>query len=77
MRYPLFTTHANAVISDIHSNLGALQVVLASIDQRGVDRVVCLGAVLGYGPNPVECVDLVAERCEWCLLGNHDLAALF
>ena len=77
MRYPLFLRMRTAVISDIHGNLEALQVVLASIDQRGVDRIVCLGDVLGYGPNPVECVDLVAERCEWCLLGNHDLAALY
>ena len=65
MRYPLFLRMRTAVISDIHGNLEALQVVLASIDQRGVDRIVCLGDVLGYGPNPVECVDLVAER--WCM----------
>lgn len=70
-----------AVISDIHANLEALQVVLAHIDSQvgsqKVDRIVCLGDILGYGPNPVECVDLVAERCEWALMGNHDFGALY
>lgn len=66
-----------AVISDIHANLEALEVVLAHIDTQKVDRIVCLGDILGYGPNPVECVDLVAERCEWALMGNHDFGALY
>lgn len=66
-----------AIISDIHANLEALQAVLAHIDQQKVDRIICLGDILGYGPNPVECVDLVAERCEWSLLGNHDFGALY
>jgi predicted phosphodiesterase len=66
-----------AIISDIHGNLEALTTVLADIDSKGVDRIVCLGDILGYGPNPVECVDLVAEHCEWSLLGNHDYGALY
>ena len=66
-----------AVISDIHANLEALQVVFAHIDQQKVDRIICLGDILGYGPNPVECVDLIAERCEWSLMGNHDFGALY
>jgi len=66
-----------AVISDIHGNLEALKVVLADIDERSVDRIVCLGDVLGYGPDPVACADLVAERCEWCLMGNHDFGVLY
>ncbi len=66
-----------AVISDIHANLEALQVVLAHIDTQNVERIICLGDILGYGPNPVECVDLVAERCEWSLMGNHDFGALY
>jgi predicted phosphodiesterase len=66
-----------AVISDIHANLEALQVVLDHIDKQKVDRIICLGDILGYGPNPVECVDLVAERCEWSLMGNHDFGALY
>jgi predicted phosphodiesterase len=66
-----------AVISDIHANLEALQVVLAHIEAQKVDRIICLGDILGYGPNPVECVDLIAERCQWSLMGNHDFGALY
>ncbi|MHC4809863.1 MAG: metallophosphoesterase family protein [Planctomycetota bacterium] len=66
-----------AVISDIHGNAEALRAVLADIDSRSVDRIVCLGDVLGYGPDPVICADLVAERCEWCLMGNHDFGVLY
>jgi len=66
-----------AIISDIHGNLEALQSVLTDIDSKSVDRIVCLGDILGYGPNPAECVDLVAQRCEWSLLGNHDYGALY
>ncbi|MBC02194.1 MAG: phosphoesterase [Phycisphaerae bacterium] len=66
-----------AIISDIHGNLEALKTVLADIDRRGVDEIVCLGDILGYGPDPLQCVDLVAERCAWSLLGNHDYAVLY
>lgn len=66
-----------AVISDIHANLEALEVVLDHIAGQGVDRIICLGDILGYGPNPVECVDLVAQKCEWSLMGNHDFGALY
>lgn len=65
-----------AVISDIHANLPALEVVLAEIEQTGVDETWCLGDVVGYGAQPNECIDLVRERCDICLLGNHDLAVL-
>lgn len=66
-----------AIISDIHGNLEALQKVLADIDTKNVDRIICLGDIVGYGPNPVECVDLVAERCEWSLIGNHDFGVIY
>jgi diadenosine tetraphosphatase ApaH/serine/threonine PP2A family protein phosphatase len=66
-----------AVISDIHSNLEALQAVFEDIDRRGVRQVICLGDVVGYGANPMECMDLVAERCTVCLCGNHDHAVFF
>lgn len=68
---------ATAIISDIHANLDALQVVLADIDRRNVERIVCLGDIVGYGPNPLECLDLVRERCEFALMGNHDFAVLY
>jgi predicted phosphodiesterase len=66
-----------ALISDIHANLEALEVVLADIQSQGIDDVLCLGDVIGYGPNPRECIDLVMERCTLCLLGNHDQGALY
>ncbi|MEM6750631.1 MAG: metallophosphoesterase family protein [Planctomycetota bacterium] len=66
-----------AIISDIHGNLDALEAVLAEIDGRGVDQIVCLGDIIGYGPNPLECLDRVAERCQFALMGNHDFAVLF
>jgi len=66
-----------AIISDIHSNIEALTAVLADIDSRGIKTIYCLGDVIGYGPNPAECLDLVIERAEWCMLGNHDYAVFF
>jgi len=66
-----------AIISDIHGNLESLNRVLEDIGDQKVDHIICLGDTLGYGPNPVECVDLVAEHCEWSLLGNHDYGALY
>jgi predicted phosphodiesterase len=63
-----------AVISDIHGNLPALEAVLADIDAVGAQRIWCLGDTVGYGPFVNECVELVAQRCEVVLAGNHDLA---
>ena len=65
-----------ALISDIHSNLEALQAVLADIAQQKVEETYCLGDIVGYGPNPRECVDLVMQ-CKIVLLGNHDQGAMF
>ena len=66
-----------AVISDMHGNAEALRAVLADIDSRKIERIVCLGDIIGYGPEPLECVDLVAERCAWSLMGNHDFGVLY
>src|SRR5262249_43087008 len=65
-----------AIISDIHSNLEALQAGLADIQNHPVSETYCLGDVVGYGPNPRECVDLVM-KCKMVLLGNHDQGAMF
>jgi predicted phosphodiesterase len=65
-----------AVISDIHSNLHALEAVLSDIDTEAPDEIWCLGDVVGYGPRPNECVDIVRERAVVVLVGNHDLAAI-
>ncbi|MFQ5731939.1 MAG: metallophosphoesterase family protein [Planctomycetaceae bacterium] len=66
-----------AIISDIHGNLEALQEVLADIKSQDIEEVYCLGDIVGYGPNPRECIELVRESCAICLLGNHDQGALF
>ena len=66
-----------AVISDIHSNLEALETVLADIDARGVERIICLGDIIGYGANPRECMDLIIDRVEMCICGNHDAAVFY
>jgi predicted phosphodiesterase len=65
-----------AIISDIHGNLEGLEAVLADIKSKGIKEIYCLGDIVGYGPNPRECIDLVMEL-ELCLLGNHDQGALF
>ncbi len=65
-----------AVIADIHSNLAALEACLDSIEAAEADEIWCLGDVVGYGPEPDACADIVRERCSLCLAGNHDLAVL-
>jgi len=64
-----------AFISDIHSNLEALKRVLERIDQLGAERIYCLGDIVGYGPFPDPCVQLVRERCNAVVKGNHDAGA--
>jgi diadenosine tetraphosphatase ApaH/serine/threonine PP2A family protein phosphatase len=63
-----------ALVSDIHGNLDALAAVFAEIPPE--DGVLCLGDVVGYGPQPNECVAAVRERASVCVLGNHDVAAV-
>jgi diadenosine tetraphosphatase ApaH/serine/threonine PP2A family protein phosphatase len=65
-----------AAITDVHANLPALEAVLEAIDAAGVEETWCLGDVVGYGVEPDACADLVRERCDVCLVGNHDLAVL-
>jgi diadenosine tetraphosphatase ApaH/serine/threonine PP2A family protein phosphatase len=63
-----------AVLSDIHGNLEALDAVLGRLASE--DRLLCLGDVVGYGPQPNECVAAIRARAEVCILGNHDVAAI-
>ena len=61
------------IISDIHANLAAFEAVLE--DAKGLyDEVWCLGDMVGYGPNPNECVELLQTLDHICIAGNHDLA---
>jgi diadenosine tetraphosphatase ApaH/serine/threonine PP2A family protein phosphatase len=65
-----------AVISDIHGNLYALEAVLDALERDAPDEVWSLGDVVGYGPRPNPCCQLVAERAQIGLVGNHDLGVL-
>ncbi len=65
-----------AILSDIHANLDALETVLQDLSEQGVDRVVCLGDFVGYGPEPNECVERLRPLLHLALVGNHDLAAI-
>ena len=62
------------VLSDIHSNLAAFEAVLA--DAGPVDHVWCVGDVIGYGPQPNECIERLAALPHICVAGNHDWAAI-
>jgi diadenosine tetraphosphatase ApaH/serine/threonine PP2A family protein phosphatase len=65
-----------AVVSDIHANLHALEAVLEAIDADLPDELWCLGDLVGYGPRPNEVTEIVRERAQLCLVGNHDLGVL-
>ena len=66
-----------AVFSDIHGNLEALEAVLKDIERRDdIERLLCLGDTVGYGASPRECLDIIRERCDFVLLGNHEYAVL-
>lgn len=65
-----------AILSDIHGNLEALNTVLADAKSQGCSQFVCLGDIVGYGPEPNACID-VARSFDATIIGNHDLAALF
>ena len=63
-----------AIVSDIHANLGAWRTALADIADMRVDRIVCLGDVVGYGAEPVEVLESVHRKAFAVLMGNHDAA---
>ena len=63
------------VLGDIHGNLEALQAVLEAFDARGVERVLCVGDIVGYNADPDECADLLRARHALAIAGNHDLIA--
>jgi predicted phosphodiesterase len=65
-----------AVISDIHSNEEAATAVFADIKNSGVDEIICLGDIVGYGASPKVCLDMVREKCSVVIAGNHDHAVI-
>ncbi|MCX6972518.1 MAG: metallophosphoesterase family protein [Verrucomicrobia bacterium] len=65
-----------AIISDIHANIDALDAVLADIEQWPCRGILCLGDIVGYGPEPAACVQRVMDTCAVSVFGNHE-AMLF
>ena len=66
-----------AIVADIHANLAAFTAVLVDIEHRGeVDELWCLVDVVGYGPDPHECIVLLSQTNHVCVAGNHDWAAI-
>ncbi len=66
-----------AILADIHSNLAAFEAVLSDADSRGgFDKIWCLGDVVGYGPDPHECIERLRQFKPVCIAGNHDWAAI-
>ena len=63
-----------AILSDIHGNFDALQATLADVDSQAPDVIYCLGDLVGYGAEPVECLAAVRDRGIACVAGNHDFA---
>ncbi|MEA3500980.1 MAG: metallophosphoesterase family protein [Candidatus Marinimicrobia bacterium] len=65
------------IISDIHSNLEALNEVMSNlIDEQKVDEIICIGDIVGYGANPNECIKIVKENVKYCVAGNHDYGVI-
>ena len=66
-----------AIIADVHANLTAFAAVLKDIEQRGgMDEIWCLGDIVGYGPDPHECIALLRQQRHVCVAGNHDWGAI-
>ena len=61
-----------AIVSDLHSNLQAWNAVLLDIRSQKLDRIICLGDVVGYGPDPAEVLRSVHANVNHLVLGNHD-----
>lgn len=65
-----------ALIGDIHGNLEAFESALTSIEKEEVDQILCVGDIVGYGADPLECIELVKVKCSKVIAGNHDYAAI-
>lgn len=61
-----------AIISDIHANLPALTAVLKDIKNNNIKDIICLGDIVGYGPHPSECIQVLQEQGIFSIRGNHD-----
>jgi len=65
-----------AIVSDVHGNRHALEAVLRDSEAQGADELWCLGDIVGYGPEPIECLSILRERAHAIIRGNHEQAVL-
>jgi predicted phosphodiesterase len=72
---PAITATRFAVIADIHANIAALEAVLSDIARQNIQQILVLGDVVGYGPHPEACIDLLRQHNTLVIQGNHDYAA--
>jgi predicted phosphodiesterase len=66
-----------AIVSDVHSNLEALEAVMEDAAEQGCEEIVCLGDLIGYGPNPRQVLRIALQRFEFTLMGNHEEGILY
>ena len=72
----IFGFAMKAIISDVHSNIEAFKAVLEDIQALGIKEIICLGDMIGYGPNPRESIALTMKACRQTILGNHEMAVM-
>ena len=65
-----------AILSDIHSNIEALEAVMEAYENESIDTYLCVGDIVGYAANPRECIKEIKIRCSICVAGNHDWASV-
>ncbi len=64
------------IVSDLHSNFEASKTVFDELERRGVEKIICLGDIVGYAASPNECCDLVRKSASYVVLGNHDAGSV-
>ncbi|RKZ34690.1 hypothetical protein DRQ33_01590 [bacterium] len=64
------------LLSDIHGNWEALEIALSILESEGVDKLHCIGDIVGYGADPAVCIDQIERKCEKIVAGNHDWASI-
>jgi diadenosine tetraphosphatase ApaH/serine/threonine PP2A family protein phosphatase len=64
------------ILSDIHSNLAALNACIDDAEDKEIDKIICLGDIVGYAAKPNQCIEILRKKNAICILGNHDAACI-
>jgi len=64
------------LLSDIHSNLEALEVALSILESENIEEMLCIGDIVGYGAEPDKCVEIMKAKTDHIVAGNHDWATI-